>query len=57
MSTPHFVHLLIVGLIFLLVLGILGAVLRHFKPKTWWLYLIGMVVASIVAPVLLGFLV
>lgn len=56
MSTPQITHLLIVGMIFLLVLSIVGAVLRHLKPKTWWVYLLGMLVATIVAPVLLGLL-
>lgn len=35
-------------MIFLLVLIVVGAILYHVRPKTWWVYLLGMLVATVV---------
>jgi len=40
MDTPHLVHLIIVGIVFLLVLISVAVILRKIAPRSWWMILL-----------------
>jgi len=56
MPSQQIAHLVIVGLIALLVLIVFGVILRKVQPKGWWITLLVMIFAPILAPVVLKLL-
>jgi len=56
MPSQQIAHLVIVGLIALVVLAVFGAILRKLQPRGWWITLLAMALAPILAPVILKLL-
>lgn len=49
-------HLVFVAIIFALMIGVVGVVLRHYYPRRWWMYLPFAVTLPIILPLAIGFI-
>ena len=49
-------HLVFVAIIFALMIGIVGVVLRHYYPRRWLIYLTFAVTLPIILPLAIGFI-